>query len=168
MMRIITGSARGTHLETLEGENTRPTSERFKEALFSMLQFDIEGRRVLDLFGGSGQLGLEALSRGAATAVFIDNVRDAADIIIATSEVADAADNGQSGFAEGMAYLAAAVVTSLSGIGGGIAVAAGAPAAIGATSEDPKAFGKALIFVALGEGIALYGLLVSILILSKV
>ena len=67
-----------------------------------------------------------------------------------------------------MAYLAAAVVTSLSGIGGGIAVAAGAPAAIGATSEDPKAFGKALIFVALGEGIALYGLLVSILILSKV
>ncbi len=73
-----------------------------------------------------------------------------------------------SGFAAGMAYIAAAVVTGLSGIGGGIAVAAGAPAAIGATSEDPKAFGKALIFVALGEGIALYGLLVSILILSKV
>ena len=72
------------------------------------------------------------------------------------------------GFAAGMAYLAAAIVTGLSGIGGGIAVAAGAPAAIGATSEDPKAFGKALIFVALGEGIALYGLLVSILILSKV
>ena len=73
-----------------------------------------------------------------------------------------------SGFAEGMAYLAAAMVTSLSGIGGGIAVAAGAPAAIGATSENPKAFGKSLIFVALGEGIALYGLLVSILILSNV
>ena len=91
-----------------------------------------------------------------------------ADTAVATSEVADAADNGQSGFAEGMAYLAAAVGTSLSGLGGGIAVAAGAPAAIGATSEDPKAFGKALIFVALGEGIALYGLLVSILILSKV
>ena len=72
------------------------------------------------------------------------------------------------GFAAGMAYIAAALVTGLSGIGGGIAVAAGAPAAIGATSEDPKAFGKALIFVALGEGIALYGLLVSILILSKV
>jgi V/A-type H+-transporting ATPase subunit K len=72
------------------------------------------------------------------------------------------------GFAAGMAYIAAAIVTGLSGIGGGIAVAAGAPAAIGATSEDPKAFGKALIFVALGEGIALYGLLVSILILAKV
>ena len=70
--------------------------------------------------------------------------------------------------AAGMGYIAAAIVTGLSGIGGGIAVAAGAPAAIGATSEDPKAFGKALIFVALGEGIALYGLLVSILILAKV
>ena len=56
----------------------------------------------------------------------------------------------------------------IAGIGGGIAVAAAAPAAIGATSEDPKAFGKALIFVALGEGIALYGLLVSILILAKI
>ncbi len=67
--------------------------------------------------------------------------------------------------AEGMKYLATALVTGLSGIGGGIAVAAAAPAAIGATSEDPKAFGKALIFVALGEGIAIYGLLVSILIL---
>lgn len=87
----------------------------------------------------------------------------------ATSEATDnAVTEDKSGFAEGMAYIAAAVVTSLSGIGGGIAVAAGAPAAIGATSEDPKAFGKALIFVALGEGIALYGLLVSILILSKV
>ncbi|MBR3424122.1 MAG: hypothetical protein IKG80_06485 [Clostridia bacterium] len=84
----------------------------------------------------------------------------------AAEAAADAAPVG--GFAAGMAYIAAALVTGLSGIGGGIAVAAGAPAAIGATSEDPKAFGKALIFVALGEGIALYGLLVSILILSKV
>ncbi len=67
----------------------------------------------------------------------------------------------------GLGYIAAALVTSLAGIGGGIAVASAAPAAIGATSEDPKAFGKALIFVALGEGIALYGLLVSILILNK-
>ena len=59
-------------------------------------------------------------------------------------------------------------IAALTGIGGGIAVAAAAPAAIGATSEDPKAFGKSLIFVALGEGIALYGLLISILILNKV
>jgi len=67
--------------------------------------------------------------------------------------------------ADGMKYLSAALATGLAGIGGGIAVASGASAAIGATSEDPKTFGKALIFVALGEGIALYGLLVSILIL---
>ena len=67
----------------------------------------------------------------------------------------------------GLAYLAAALVTSFSCIGAGIAVAAAAPAAIGAFSEDPKAFGKALIFVALGEGVALYGLLISILIINK-
>ena len=63
--------------------------------------------------------------------------------------------------------IAAALSVGIAGVGGGIAVAAAAPAAIGATSEDPKAFGKAIIFVALGEGIALYGLLISILILQK-
>ena len=67
-----------------------------------------------------------------------------------------------------LTFLAAGLVTGLAGIGGGIAVAAGAPAAIAATSEDPKAFGKALIFVALGESIALYGVVISILILNKV
>ena len=71
------------------------------------------------------------------------------------------------GLAVGLGLIAAALSTSVSGIGGGIAVAAGAPAAIGATSEDPKAFGKALIFVALGESIALYGLVISIMILNK-
>ena len=71
-MRIITGSAKGKRLSTLEGRDVRPTSEKVKEALFSALQFDIEGRRVLDLFAGSGQLGLEALSRGAKSAVFVD------------------------------------------------------------------------------------------------
>ena len=80
-MRIITGRARGIKLNTLEGENTRPTSERAKEAVFSMIQFDIEGREVLDLFAGSGQMGLEAVSRGAASATFIDKSKDAAKII---------------------------------------------------------------------------------------
>ena len=80
-MRIITGSAKGVSLATLEGDATRPTSARAKEALFSMLQFDIEGRRVLDLFGGSGQLGLEALSRGAVFCDFVDASSDAAAII---------------------------------------------------------------------------------------
>ena len=81
MMRIITGTARGTRLETLDGETTRPTIERIKEAVFSTIQFDIEDRRVLDLFAGSGQLGLETLSRGASKAVFVDIDRDAAEII---------------------------------------------------------------------------------------
>lgn len=80
-MRIITGIARGARLETLEGEHTRPTTEKVKEAIFSMIQFDIEGRRVLDLFSGSGQMALEALSRGAAFAVMVDNSIDAVNII---------------------------------------------------------------------------------------
>lgn len=81
MMRIITGKARGVRLLAPEGENTRPTAERAKEAVFSMLQFEMEDRQVLDLFAGSGQLGLEALSRGAAHAVFVDSDRAAAEVI---------------------------------------------------------------------------------------
>lgn len=69
--------------------------------------------------------------------------------------------------AQGMGFLAAALVTGLAAIGAGIAVASAAPAAIGAVSEDPKSFGKAMIFVVLGEGIAIYGLLISILIINK-
>ena len=80
-MRIITGKAKGIKLFTLEGNDTRPTSERSKEAIFSMLQFDIEGRIVLDLFAGSGQMGLEAVSRGAKRAYLIDRGRGAHDII---------------------------------------------------------------------------------------
>ena len=81
MLKIITGIAKGRILKTLEGEATRPTSERIKEAMFSSIQFDIEDRRVLDLFAGSGQLGLEALSRGAASCTFIDSSREAMDIV---------------------------------------------------------------------------------------
>ena len=81
MMRIITGSAKGKKLVSLEGEATRPTSERIKEAIFSSIQFDVEDRRVLDLFAGSGQMGLEALSRGAAKATFIDLSREAMEIV---------------------------------------------------------------------------------------
>lgn len=72
MMRIITGSARGAKLQAPAGETTRPTAERTKEAVFSMLQDGFFGGRVLDLFGGSGQMGLEAVSRGAALAVLVD------------------------------------------------------------------------------------------------
>ena len=81
MLRIITGSAKGKKLKTLEGEATRPTSERIKEAVFSAIQFDIEGRRVLDLFAGCGQMGLEALSRGADSVMFIDVAREAMDVV---------------------------------------------------------------------------------------
>jgi len=81
VLRIITGTAKGKLLKTLEGEATRPTSERIKEAIFSAIQFDVEGRRTLDLFAGSGQMGLEALSRGAESVMFIDSAREAMEIV---------------------------------------------------------------------------------------
>ena len=80
-MRIITGKARGARLTTLPGEATRPTSEKVKEAIFSAIQFDIGDRKVLDLFGGSGQMALEALSRGAENAVIVDSSRAATEVI---------------------------------------------------------------------------------------
>ena len=84
-----------------------------------------------------------------------------------TTAVMTAAEKAASNESMGLGLLAAALVTGLAGIGGGLAVAAGAPAAIAAASEDPKSFGKSLIFVALGESIALYGVVISILILNK-
>ena len=80
-MRVITGSAGGRRLLELEGLETRPTTDRVKEGVFSALQFDIEGRRVLDLFAGTGQMGIECLSRGAAFAVFVDQRRDAFEVV---------------------------------------------------------------------------------------
>lgn len=112
----------------------------------------------------------------AAAALFV--IFAACPIIARAAETADPettavsdedaeASSSASDPTKGIGMLGAALATGISGIGGGIAVAAGAPAAIGATSEDPKAFGKALIFVALGESIALYGLVISIMILGK-
>ncbi len=80
-MRVITGLARGRKLLTLDGDDVRPTTDRTKEAMFSSIQFDIEGARVLDLFAGSGQLGIEALSRGAKSAVFVDRNKQAIEIV---------------------------------------------------------------------------------------
>ena len=80
-MRVITGSARGMTLRTLEGDNVRPTTDKVKEAVFSAIQFEIEGRRILDLFAVSGQLGIEALSRGAESATFVDADKNAIKII---------------------------------------------------------------------------------------
>lgn len=80
-MRVITGKARGVQLKTPEGMLTRPTTDRVKEALFSIINFELPGARVLDLFGGTGQLGIEALSRGAASAVFVDAREESCKLI---------------------------------------------------------------------------------------
>ena len=80
-MRVITGTARGRKLRTPENYDIRPTTDNVKESVFNIIQFDIEGRRVLDLFAGTGQLGIECLSRGAKEAVFVDESREAVKII---------------------------------------------------------------------------------------
>ena len=79
-MRVVAGTARGTVLKTPDGMLTRPTADRVKEAVFSILHFDVQDAVVLDLFGGTGQLGIEALSRGAKSAVFVDAREDACKI----------------------------------------------------------------------------------------
>ncbi|MBR4950230.1 MAG: 16S rRNA (guanine(966)-N(2))-methyltransferase RsmD [Clostridia bacterium] len=81
MMRIISGSKKGKKLKTLEGLTTRPTAERIKQGIFNILQFEISDRYVLDLFAGSGQMGLECISRGAEGAVFVENDSNAAKIV---------------------------------------------------------------------------------------
>ena len=80
-MRIISGKARGTKLYTLEGENTRPTLDRVKESIFNIIQGKIEGAKILDLFSGSGAIGLEFLSRGAESAILCDKSKEAVNII---------------------------------------------------------------------------------------
>lgn len=80
-MRVITGTARGRRLQTLSGEDVRPTTDRVKEAIFSSIQFEVEGRCFLDLFAGSGQMGIEALSRGAKSATFVDSSEQALDVV---------------------------------------------------------------------------------------
>lgn len=80
-MRVITGTARGRKLKDLPGLDTRPTTDKVKESIFNIVQFDVEGRRVLDLFAGTGQLGIEALSRGAEKCVFVDQSRAAAKVV---------------------------------------------------------------------------------------
>lgn len=106
---------------------------------------------------------LAVLISAMSFSVFAADTAEATDTAAQATEETAPADNSK-----GMGLLAAGLVTGLAGIGGGIAVAAGAPAAIAATAEDPKSFGKSIIFVALGESIALYGVVISILILQKV
>ena len=104
-MRVITGSARGRRLKELTGMETRPTTDKVKESLFSIIQFDIEGRRVLDLFAGTGQLGIEALSRGAASAVFIDRRADAVRLVKDNLELCGLSDRASVRCGDAMSYL---------------------------------------------------------------
>ena len=80
-MRVITGTARGRRLRTPENYDIHPTTDNVKESLFNIIQFDVEGRKVLDLFAGTGQLGIECLSRGADSVVFVDESREAVNIV---------------------------------------------------------------------------------------
>lgn len=107
-MRIITGSARGTRLKSVDGLDTRPTSDQVKESLFSIIQFDIEGRRVLELFAGTGQLALEALSRGAESAVMVDNSAAAVAVMRANAEATKLADKAVALQQDYKAYLQSA------------------------------------------------------------
>lgn len=91
-MRVISGSARGRRLKELPGMDTRPTTDQVKESIFNIIQFDVEGRKVLDLFAGTGQMGIEALSRGAAHATFVDMAPAAAKIVRENVELTRFAD----------------------------------------------------------------------------
>ncbi len=104
-MRVITGTARGRRLKELEGMETRPTTDRVKEGLFSILQFHIEGRRVLDLFAGTGQLGIECLSRGAASCVFVECRSDAVKLIRENLKACDLSDRAQVVAGDSISYL---------------------------------------------------------------
>lgn len=104
-MRVITGSARGRKLKELPGLETRPTTGKVKEAIFSAIQFDIEGRRVLDLFAGTGQMGVEALSRGAAHCTFVDLRREAAGVIQENLAITGLAGQAQVVQGDYLAYL---------------------------------------------------------------
>lgn len=104
-MRVITGTARGRKLATLEGNDVRPTADMVKEAMFSSIQFEVEGARVLDLFCGSGQLGVEALSRSAAYCTFVDQSRDAQDITRQNLQTTGLAKNSKVAAMDAMAFL---------------------------------------------------------------
>ena len=107
-MRVIAGEARGRRLESLPGTDvTRPTLDQVKEAMFSIVQFDLPGARVLDLFAGSGQLGIEALSRGAARCVFLDQDRDAAAVVMRNCKACGVFDRSRISVGDAVRWLGA-------------------------------------------------------------
>ena len=107
-MRVIAGEARGRRLEALPGTDvTRPTLSQVKEAMFSIVQFDLPGARVLDLYAGSGQLGIEALSRGAARCVFLDESREAVSIVMRNCKACGVFDRSRVNIGEAARFLSA-------------------------------------------------------------
>ena len=104
-MRVITGTARGRRLKELQGRETRPTTDKVKESIFSIIQFDLEGRRVLDLFAGTGQLGIEALSRGAKECVFVDQRKDAVALVRENLELCRLTESARVRQGDALAYL---------------------------------------------------------------
>ena len=104
-MRIISGTARGRKLKEPQGFDIRPTSDMVKESVFNIIQFDIEGRRILDLFAGTGQLGIEALSRGAKSAVFVEQNTEAAKLIRQNLQICGFADSAEIRIDDALAYL---------------------------------------------------------------
>ena len=104
-MRVITGSARGRKLISPQGKDVRPTSDMVKESIFIILQNDVTGARVLDLFAGSGQLGIEALSRGAAYCVFIDSAKSSLEIIRKNLEITSLESNSKVAMMEAKTFL---------------------------------------------------------------
>ena len=105
-MRVISGSARGKKLGELSGNETRPTTDRVKEGLFNAIQFEVPGAVVLDLFAGTGQLGIECLSRGAERAVFVDSRKDAVDLIRRNLAMTRMQDRAQVVQADAISWLA--------------------------------------------------------------
>lgn len=104
-MRVITGTARGRKLKDLPGLDTRPTTDKVKESIFNIVQFDVEGRKVLDLFAGTGQLGIEALSRGAEKCVFVDQSRSAAKVVAENLETTGFSNTARVVQADALSFL---------------------------------------------------------------
>ena len=104
-MRVIAGSARGRRLKELQGMDTRPTTDKVKESLFNIIQFEIQGRKILDLFGGTGQLGIEALSRGANHCTFVEMRRDAQALLKENLKVTDLQDSARVVPGDSIAFL---------------------------------------------------------------
>ena len=104
-MRVITGTARGRRLRELPGMETRPTTDKVKESIFNIVQFDVEGRNVLDLFGGTGQMGIEALSRGAERCTFVDLRKEAAAVIRENVKTCGFESRGKVVQGDGIAFL---------------------------------------------------------------